>query len=83
MIVFLSSESIISVIDCGVKEEVINRIINSQGVINMNRLKNQAEKKDEKILSRKEFKKKKGYYYVEIIDDYEDLEELLRTYKPN
>ncbi len=27
--------------------------------------------------------KKKGYYYVEIIDNFEDLEELLKSYKAN
>ncbi len=27
--------------------------------------------------------KKKGYYYVEIIDNFEDLEELLKSYKSN
>jgi len=43
-----------------------------------NKSKRQEEKK--KISSKD---KRKTYYYVEIIDNFEDLEELLKSYKSN
>ncbi len=43
---------------------------------------NKSKKKEEKKkISSKD--KRKTYYYVEIIDNFEDLEELLKSYKSN